>query len=348
MKKQFLWGVGLTIVTVFLLSVIWEFVLEDLMQSSRSESIQDHWEYIFTTVIFVSIALIFPIILGLQAISKYQNSEKIRLKKEEELIKAKEEAEYANLAKSQFLSRMSHEFRTPMNSILGFAQLLDIDSENNLTKSQKENIERILTAGDHLMELINEILDLSKIESGKVSLVQECVDIHLMINKVIPLVQPLAKEKSINIVSQMLDLKELHIVVDHTAMVQVFLNLLSNAIKYNKEGGSIILKSEITSNEMVRISVSDTGYGISNEKIDVLFEPFERLDMENREIDGAGIGLTITKHLVELMGGSISVKSDLGKGSCFAIEFPISKEELYKNNLIHPVNCPSTEKRLQN
>ncbi len=265
---------------------------------------------------------------------------------DQELIESKNIAEKANNAKSEFLSRMSHELRTPMNAILGFGQMLELNSEKNLSSIQKENINRILTAGDHLLTLINEVLDLSKIESGNFILKNENVNISLLMDMVISIIQPSADKRGIKIFS-VLDHKEKNIYGDSTALKQVLLNVLSNAVKYNKENGSINLVTEITSDEKLRIKISDTGQGIPKEKMELLFQPFQRLGAEHTYIEGTGIGLSITKHLVDLMGGSISVNSSPNEGTCFTLEFQITstfspKEENTSSTFI------STDRNLSN
>ncbi len=248
--------------------------------------------------------------------------EQIQLR-DEELLQAKEEAEHANRAKSEFLSRMSHELRTPMNAILGFAQLLDFNPNEPLTKTQQGKKEEILKAGNHLLELINEVLDLSRIESGKLTLSIENVDLVEVMQEVLLLIDPMAKQNNIRIDNQIsLQPGESFVFMDRTKLKQIFLNLISNAIKYNRPDGSVTLKGEIISEKEMTLSVVDTGMGISEEQQTQIFEPFNRLDAENSEIEGTGIGLTITKRLLEIMNGSISLKSIPGKGSRFSIHLP--------------------------
>lgn len=243
-----------------------------------------------------------------------------------ELVQARDEAEQANQAKSQFLSRMSHELRTPMNAIMGFAQLLRMEDEQPLNESQQEDVNEILKAGSHLLDLINDVLDLSKIESGKIQIKLQNVQINDIIHQCILLVHPLAEDNHVTIVDNISD-KEYSVSADPVRVKQIFLNLLSNAIKYNSDHGYVTLDSELVGNEKLRISISDTGKGLSEDDIKKLFEPFERLDaLEN--VEGAGIGLVITKHLLELMNGEIGVESTGEKGSTFWIELPIAKENL--------------------
>ena len=243
-----------------------------------------------------------------------------RKKAEEESIRAREEAIRANKAKSDFLSHMSHELRTPLNAIIGFAQLLKRNRENNFSERQKNNTEEIIKAGKHLLELISEVLDLAKIESGTMTVCVEEVNLNELIDEVISLILPLAEARGIRIVNHVLYYPDLCLMGDRVRLKQVLLNLGSNAVKYNREEGKITLDCEIIENSRVSIKVEDTGEGLSEEDQKALFEPFQRLDAEGTEIEGTGIGLTITKNLVELMDGKLSVTSEVGKGSCFIID----------------------------
>ena len=189
-----------------------------------------------------------------------------RKQAEKALVQAKEDAERANKAKSEFLSSMSHELRTPLNAILGFSQLLAMDSKEPLSPSQKKNVEMILKGGEHLFALINELLDLSSIESGKMALSLEDVNVNRVLDDLLGLVKPLADEKNINIINRLSDEPDCFVWADITRFKQVLLNLISNAIKYNREGGSITLEGQKTPQGRVRISVKDTGIGISEEK----------------------------------------------------------------------------------
>lgn len=239
---------------------------------------------------------------------------------EEALIKAKEEAEQANEAKSQFLSRMTHELRTPLNAVLGFAQLLELDDDNPLSAMQKESVEQIMKGGWHLLDLVNDLLDLSSIESGKVELHSESVDLVDRIQDSIDVMQPLAQRRKITINSIVDECGCQYIQADPIRLKQVLLNLLSNAVKYNKQGGSITLSCEKTGADKVRVNIIDTGSGIPEEDIPTLFEPFSRLYLKTYAMQGTGIGLTIAKRLIELMEGRIGVTSELGKGSTFWFE----------------------------
>ena len=254
---------------------------------------------------------------------------------EQSLIDALEEAETANRAKSQFLSSMSHELRTPMNAIMGFGQLLVMEIENPLNASQKENVSEILKASDHLLELINEVLDLAKIEAGRIDLSIEDVQVGSVIIESLQLILPLAEKRGISIkllrgdtevsLSDLFEDKNI-VRADHTRMKQVIINLLSNAVKYNVENGAITIKCNKADNQNLRVSITDTGKGLTQEQSEQLFTAFNRLGAENTEVEGTGIGLVITKNIVELMGGSIGVESESGVGSTFWFELPGSSD----------------------
>ncbi|GHB23662.1 PAS domain S-box protein [Mongoliitalea lutea] len=252
------------------------------------------------------------------------------IERTKELNFAKKEAERANSAKSEFLSRMSHELRTPMNSILGFAQLLELDQ---LTDKQSKNIGQILTSGKHLLNLINEILDISKIDAGKISVVMEPVHIGSIITEMFDVVAPLAMKNHIDL--EVIYSKEFdsYILADKQRLKQVLLNLINNAIKYNKVGGNVILNCELykasDNQEYVKIFVKDTGIGISKDDFTRIFDPFERVMHSKEEIEGTGLGLAVVKRLSELMNCKISLESELGVGSTFILESKkINLEEL--------------------
>ena len=239
-----------------------------------------------------------------------------------ELQGAKVEAERANLAKSDFLSSMSHELRSPLNAILGFAQLLDSESPP-LTAEQKESTSHILQAGWYLLELINEILDLAQIESGKLPLSLEFVSLDEVLGDCQAMIEPQARKSGIRAVFSKPDVS-LFVRADRTRVKQVFVNLLSNAIKYNRVGGSVEVSSRPCPGDRVRVSFKDTGEGLTPNKVAQLFQPFNRLGQEAGVEEGAGIGLVVSKQLVELMGGLIGVESTVGVGSVFWIELNAS------------------------
>jgi signal transduction histidine kinase/ActR/RegA family two-component response regulator len=235
-----------------------------------------------------------------------------------ELESAKSAAEKANLAKSDFLSSMSHELRSPLNAILGFAQLLESTSPLP-TASQMENIAQILQAGWHLLKLINEVLDLAVVESGKLSISPEPVSLAEVISECQAMMEPQAQQRGISMTFPQLDIRY-YVNADRTRVKQVLINLLSNAIKYNRDQGTVEVKCAVTSPERIRISVKDTGAGLPPEKITQLFQPFNRLGQESSAGEGTGIGLVMSKRVVELMKGVIGVESTVGVGSVFWFE----------------------------
>ena len=235
-----------------------------------------------------------------------------------ELESAKSAAEQANLAKSDFLSSMSHELRSPLNAILGFAQLINSESPPP-TPSQAANIDQILQAGWHLLKLINEILDLSVIESGKVSLSTESVSLAEVMNECQAMMEPQAQQRGISMTFPRFD-NPFFVSADRTRLKQIIINLLSNAIKYNEERGTVIVNCTTTTPGFTRVSVQDTGAGLSPEKLAQLFQPFNRLGQEAGGVAGTGIGLVVTKRLAELMGGVLGVASTAGAGSVFWCE----------------------------
>jgi PAS domain S-box-containing protein len=234
---------------------------------------------------------------------------------------AKEEAERANRAKSEFLSRMSHELRTPLNSILGFAQLLELDE---LDESQEEAVGQILKGGRHLLALIDEVLDISRIEAGTMTLSLEPVALDLMIKECLDLVGPQAKARGIQLVNA--DGRHRHVHADRQRLRQVLLNLLSNAVKFNRDGGTITVSCDHGAHE-VEVHVADTGPGIRPELVDRLFTPFDRLDADAAGIQGTGLGLALSRRLVEAMDGTIGVRTVPGEGSTFSFMLPIGPSE---------------------
>ena len=241
-----------------------------------------------------------------------------RNKVEAELTNAKYAAEKANLAKSDFLSSMSHELRSPLNAILGFAQLMETATPPP-TDSQKESIAQILQAGWHLLKLINEILDLALIESGKVSLSRESVSLAEVMSECRAMMEPQAQQRGITMTFPLFD-DPFFVRADRTRLKQIVINLISNAIKYNIEQGSVVIDCTTTTHGRTRISVKDTGAGLSPEKLSQLFQPFNRLGQEVGGVTGTGIGLVVTKRLAELMEGVIGVESTVGVGSTFWCE----------------------------
>lgn len=250
-----------------------------------------------------------------------------------ELESAKAVAEKANLAKSEFLSSMSHELRTPLNAILGFAQLMSTDVPEP-SVNQKQSIEQILQAGWYLLRLINEILDLAMIESRKVTMSQEAMSLTNVLQDCQSMIEPQAHSRNIRMTFLNLE-TPFFVHADRTRVKQVLINLLSNAIKYNRSGGGVIVECMPIDFDRVRISVKDTGVGLSADQISQLFQPFNRLGREAGDEEGTGIGLVVTKQLVELMGGTIGVESTVGVGSTFWVELTASEAPTlqFSNNL---------------
>ncbi len=235
-------------------------------------------------------------------------------------------AEEANRAKSDFLSNMSHELRTPLNAIIGFTELVADDAARPVGEQHRNSLGYVLRASRHLLTLIDDVLDLAKIESSAVALAPEAVDAGQVVEECLSLARALAAPRGITVVPATLDVAAPPIHVDRTRFKQVLLNLLSNAVKYNRDGGRVIVETGRPAAGRLPIAVRDTGPGIAPELLDQLFDPFDRLGAEHSGIEGTGIGLTITKRLVEQMGGAIAVESRVGEGSVFRVEFPLSSE----------------------
>jgi signal transduction histidine kinase len=234
------------------------------------------------------------------------------------LREAKEEADRANTAKSEYLSRMSHELRTPLNAILGFAQLLELE---DLTDEQRENLHFILNAARHLLALINEVLDIAAIEAGRLPLSLEPVAVADVVAETVSLIRPLADQHQVLLVSPPVSC-QVHVMGDRQRLKQILLNLLSNAVKYNRQGGRVELVCGPADGDRMRVAVRDTGPGIPPDALGQLFVPFERLGSEQTGVEGAGLGLPLSKRLAEAMGGTLEVSSSAGQGSTFWVELP--------------------------
>jgi protein-histidine pros-kinase len=243
-----------------------------------------------------------------------------RKKREEETRLAREEADRATEAKSDFLSRVSHELRTPLNSILGFGQLLEMES---LPKEQRRSVKQILEAGEHLLDLINEILDIEKIASGRMTLSPEPVRLGVVLDEALQLVRPIADRVGVRLIASA-DIEDVHLKADRQRLKQVLLNLFSNAVKFNRPEGDVRIAGE-REGGWFSILVTDTGEGIDPEQIGNLFTAFDRLGAEKRGIEGTGLGLALSKSLVETMGGSLEADSVLGRGTTFRVRLPITE-----------------------
>ncbi|MDH5183238.1 MAG: ATP-binding protein [Gammaproteobacteria bacterium] len=261
------------------------------------------------------------------------------------MAEAKHIAEKASRAKSDFLSSMSHELRTPLNAIMGFSQLMEL-SDPPLNDDNQESLHEILKASQHLLELINEVLDLAKVESGKIDMSIEPVLVVDIVNECIALLRPLVEKRGIQLFIEM-SADTLWVQADKTRFKQILLNLLSNAVKYNYEQGRVTIKVRLDGEFSVYIGVQDTGRGLSPAQQEKLFTAFERLGADTTEIEGTGIGLVITKRLVEMMGGDIGVNSEIGKGSEFWIRLDRDESQDHKVSTnvetIEPVTTSSVK-----
>jgi PAS domain S-box-containing protein len=244
-----------------------------------------------------------------------------RKRVDEALQEATLAAEQANQAKSEYLSRMSHELRTPLNAILGFAQVLEMDG---LRDDQREGLGHIMVGGQHLLALINEVLDIAAIEAGRMPLSLEPVAVADVVAEAIALIRPLADKQGILLVDQPPTCDD-HVLCDRQGILQILLNLLSNAVKYNREGGSVQLACDRVAGERMQIKVTDTGLGIPPESVERLFVPFDRLGSERTSIEGTGLGLSFSKRLAEAMAGTLELASTPGQGSTFWVELPLTE-----------------------
>jgi CheY-like chemotaxis protein len=214
---------------------------------------------------------------------------------------------------------MSHELRTPLNAVLGFGQLLEVD---NLSDDQHDSVNHILKAGRHLLDLINEVLDISRIEAGELALSPEPVLVSDLIQEAVDLMRPAVDQRGIQVVVDRSGICDCYVFADRQRGKQILLNLLSNAVKYNRTRGTIALTCQQQNDARISISVADTGHGIAAERLGLLFVPFERLGAEGTDVEGTGIGLALSKRLAEAMGGTIGATSSLGQGSVFSLELP--------------------------
>ena len=246
-------------------------------------------------------------VLGMSVVARDVTERK---QAERALREAKEEADRANTAKSEYLSRMSHELRTPLNAILGFAQLLELEE---LTEEQRENLHFILNAARHLLALINEVLDIAAIEAGRLPLSLEPVAVADVVAETVSLIRPLADQHEVLLVSPPVSC-QVHVMGDRQRLKQILLNLLSNAVKYNRQGGRVELECGPAGDDRMRIQVADTGPGIAPEAMGQLFVPFERLGSEQTGVEGAGLGLPLSKRLAEAMGGTLDVATTARAG----------------------------------
>lgn len=240
------------------------------------------------------------------------------------LYASKEEAERANKAKREFLSNMSHELRTPLNAILGYAQIMEMNADQNLTNSQKEYIGHIIQGGGHLLGLVNDLLDLAQIEAERVSVFPVELDVSKLVSDCIREISPLAEKRHLVLRFCPHTPRLPKVLSDKTRLRQILINLLNNAIKYNKDAGSVVVTTAALGNKFLRVSVSDTGIGIPADRQGELFKMFRRLEIDaTKASEGAGIGLSVTKALLDRLGGRISVDSTIGEGSTFHVDIPL-------------------------
>ncbi len=264
---------------------------------------------------------------GLSLFTAYIRDISARKRAEDAMKQAMQEAERANSAKSEFLSRMSHELRTPLNAILGFGQLLQMQK---LAPAQHDRIGHIVNAGRHLLSLINEVLDIARIEAGRVELSLEPVCVSEVVGETLDLIRPLAAERNVSLHAAGGDdpLHSAHVLADRQRLKQVMLNFLSNAVKYNKPGGEVRVECSECDGARLCIRVADTGVGIAPENLSRLFVAFDRLGAEQSEVQGTGLGLALSKSLVEAMNGVVSVESKPGEGTAFTVALPRAESQL--------------------
>ncbi|HSG30169.1 MAG TPA: transporter substrate-binding domain-containing protein [Thermodesulfobacteriota bacterium] len=328
----------------------------DSITDEQKNEIHNRWigvryEYGFDYSLFWKILGVFVLVLGVLYFYNRKLAEEVGRRKfaeqelkhmNKELLEARDVAQSANMAKTDFLSRMSHELRTPLTAIIGFAELFSKD--NNLDEEHKKDAYIIHSAGQHLLNIINDLLDLSKIESDNIEIEMKDISLNKIVNECFNLIKPLAAEHDIQVINNVTTNSAHMIYADYTRTKQVLINLLSNAVKYNKSGGTITISHEIV-DDRIRIKVIDTGKGLIKQQIEKLFNPFDRAGAEDSQIKGTGIGLVISKRLIERMGGSIGVESEPGQGSTFWIDLNLSQSEtpsVIKENPIDIVKKSTT------
>jgi signal transduction histidine kinase len=278
-------------------------------------------EAVRTTMLAIAIPLGVIVCCGIAVLVRLQRRQ---WRVEEELLVARDQARDASRLKTEFLSRISHELRTPLNAILGFGQLLQLD---DLTEQQRESVDQMLRGGRHLLGLINEVLDISRIETGSLALSLESVDLHEVLTETADLIRPLAAEREIGIHPPTREQCPWTVHADRQRLKQVLLNLAANAVKYNRHGGAIHLACHPTSEGRVAIVVRDTGPGIPPDKMERLFMPFDRLGAEQSEVQGTGLGLALSKGLMEAMGGTLGAHSVQGEGTTFTLELALAEDQ---------------------
>jgi signal transduction histidine kinase/ActR/RegA family two-component response regulator len=255
-----------------------------------------------------------------QAIDEQVRRSQVEIvRRADELQTLNKELRAANAAKNEFLSRMSHELRTPLTAILGFGELLAL---SDLNPDDREAVTVIRRAGDHLLQLVNEVLDLARIEAGELSISVESVNPREIVEEARRMMAPLAQRAEVEITTTANGVSQ-SVLADHQRLKQVLINLISNGVKFNRRGGKVIVELQVANERDLQISVTDTGRGVDAAALERLFIPFDRLDAEREGIDGTGIGLALSKNLVQLMHGTLDVESEPGTGSTFTLRLPI-------------------------
>lgn len=283
------------------------------------------WNTLTASLIFgLAAYLVFLLVQAKRANTEYWRAlcvNKLLQKQTNELVAARDQAEKASQAKTEFLSSMSHELRTPLNAILGFTQLLASDPESPPTREQKDSLNHILKASNHLLTLINQVLDLAKVESGKLELNLTEQHIGKLVEECLPLIKTLADEKSVSL--DIAPAPDYPVIADAMRLKQVLLNLLNNGVKYNRKGGKLILSYDQLGNHL-RVRIRDTGIGISEKHQEKMFRSFSRLGQENSSTEGSGVGLVITRNLLEAMNGRLDFDSQKNQGSTFWFDLPLA------------------------
>lgn len=285
------------------------------------------WNTLTASLTFgLSAYLVFLLVQAKRANTEYWRAlcvNKLLQKQTDELMTARDQAEKASQAKTAFLSSMSHELRTPLNAILGFTQLLASDPDSPPTKQQKDSLNHILKASNHLLTLINQVLDLAKVESGKLELNLTELHIGKLVDDCLPLIKTLADEKAVSL--YIAPAPESPVVADAMRLKQVLLNLLNNGVKYNRKGGKLTLSYDQLGDHL-RVRIRDTGIGISEKHQEMMFRSFSRLGQENSTTEGSGVGLVITKNLLEAMNGRLDFDSEKNRGSTFWFDLPLATQ----------------------
>ncbi len=311
----------------------WELKVTASVASADTSAGERHYAWLFSSVGLLTTAVLGALLLTVtgrarlieMAVQERTVALEQQVRERIEAVRAREAAEASNRAKSDFLSRMSHELRTPLNAMLGFAQLLELENREPLGPTQRGWVGQIRQAGWHLLEMINDVLDLSRIESGNLRMELEPLNMPELLAGTRPLVQQAADQRGITI-EEHLSADASHVRGDATRVKQILTNLLSNAVKYNIDGGRIRVSSQVRG-DRVELMVADTGLGMSTQQMTSLFQPFNRLGQELSSTEGTGIGLVISQRLAELMGGDLSAASDVGQGSLFILALPRATPE---------------------